>query len=94
MLYKYCSNCFSIDVKFIPAEKVYQCTRCNHKGEFKEDSIERINNYKKQGSTVINREKFIDAKETVSENKESVNPDEKIRNKFGDKSKNSDWELL
>lgn len=95
MLYKYCSNCFSLNVKYIPAEKKHQCLSCNHKGEFKEDSIDRINNYKKQGSTVINRENFIEAKSTLSEKREEfANVDEKVKSKFGDKSKNSDWELL
>jgi hypothetical protein len=95
MLYKYCSNCFSINTKYLPTEKKSQCLNCNHKGEFKEDSIDRINNFKKQGSTVINRDSFIEAKEDFSKKEEEfTNLDDKIKTKFGDRSKNSDWELL
>jgi hypothetical protein len=95
MLYKYCSNCFSIDVKYLPAEKKYHCLKCNFKGDFKEDSIDKINNYKKQGSTVIQRDTFIEAKkEVISSNEEFDSIDDKIKSKFGEKSKNSDWELL
>jgi len=96
MLYKYCSSCYSIDVKYLPAEGKYMCLTCNCKGEFKEDSIDKINNYKKQGSSVINRDKFIEAKEKVTSTNDDEfdNLDDKIKSKFGEKSKNSDWELL
>jgi len=95
MLYKYCSNCYSLNVKYLAAEKCYQCLACNQKGDFKEDSIDKINNYKKQGSTVIQRDQFVESKASLSEKKdEFANVDEKIKSKFGDKSKNSDWELL
>jgi hypothetical protein len=96
MLYKYCYNCFSIDVKYLSAERKHMCLRCNTKGEFKEDSIDRINNFKKQGSTVIDREKFVEAKTDIGSksSEEFENIDQRIKSKFGEKSKNSDWELL
>ena len=95
MLYKYCSNCYSLNVKYIPAEGKHQCMSCNHKGEFKEDSIEKINNYKKNGSAILNKDNFIESKAILSEDKDKFdNVDDRIKSKFGDKVKNSDWELL
>lgn len=95
MLYKYCSNCYSLNVKYSSVEKISYCLSCNCKGEFKEDQIDKINRYRKEGNSVTQKDNFYESKENISENKDDFqNLDEKIKTKFGEKSKNSDWELL
>lgn len=96
MKYKYCSNCFSINTKFNALEKKDVCLSCNFKGNFKEDSIDMINHYKKQDFTNINKENEIS--QTTEQPKanvlEDISLNQRIKNKFGKQTNNTDWELL
>lgn len=54
MLYKYCPSCFSLNVKLMSGSQ-YKCTCCNYEGEVKSDSIEKINNLKKEHKMTTNQ---------------------------------------
>ncbi len=95
MMYKYCPDCFSLDLKFNMDARNHTCNMCGRKGEVKEDSIDRINTYRKQGTSMDMNFKESKMEAGLNRNEENlVSIDQKIKNKFGDKSKNSDWELL
>lgn len=93
MLYKYCPKCFSINVKFDSSINNHKCNTCGYEGEMKSDSIDKINLYKKQGTTIDMN--FKESKTEISAKKEDlVSIKERIKNKFKDKVKNPDWELV
>lgn len=96
MLYKYCPECYSLNLSYKREIKQHKCNACGYQGPVKEDSVDKINSQRKcylasQRSDVDAG--FITKKEP--ENKESlVSINEKIKKKFGENSKNNDWELL
>jgi hypothetical protein len=50
MLYKYCPQCFSLDVRYNPEKKTYYCNSCKYEGEMKSDTLDKINSLKKANS--------------------------------------------
>ena len=92
MLYKYCPKCFSINIKFDSNINEHICNTCGYKGEIKKDSIDKINLYKKQGTTIDMN--FKESKTEINPKENLVSIKEKIKSKFGEKIKNSDWELV
>jgi DNA-directed RNA polymerase subunit M/transcription elongation factor TFIIS len=94
MLYKYCPNCFSLDIKFDSNENSYKCSSCGYKGEIKKDTIDKINVLRKQNTSNQTESKFSNINTKFTKKDDLVSIDQKIKTKFGDKSNNSDWELL
>jgi DNA-directed RNA polymerase subunit M/transcription elongation factor TFIIS len=94
MLYKYCPDCASLDLQKITNSKDYKCLNCNYIGEIKEDTIDKINVFRKiiksDNQKEINNSYF--KKDFENQSNTYVPLKEKLNNKLTKKS--SDWELL
>ena len=47
MLYRFCPVCASLRVQVINGSKIYKCNTCGYEGEMKEESVEKINEFRR-----------------------------------------------
>ncbi len=92
MLYKYCPNCGSLRVSSINGGQEHKCNTCDYQGEMKEDSIDKINDFRKVVQSKNENNESYDTyplKETT-DNKSNIK--DKIKKMSTTSTK--DWELL
>ena len=99
MLYKYCPNCYSLNIKFDSNKNIHICLSCNYQGEIKKDSIDKINSYRKQKLSSENNNQNNNQNTGLNNKQQEANKNtqETIENKVKQKFntiKNDDWELL
>ncbi|MDD3178600.1 MAG: hypothetical protein PHR26_03725 [Candidatus ainarchaeum sp.] len=96
MLYKYCPECYSLNLNYKKETKKYICNVCGYSGNIKEDSIDKINSLRKRFliSQKSDVETGFTTKKEKDESKDLISVNDKIIKKFGSNSKNNDWELL
>lgn len=94
VLYKYCPKCYSLNVTANKIDGDYKCTLCGYVGEIKQDSIEKINMFKKsrdiqKQATNVLKEDLNNKEINIKANKNQETLKEKLKGKGG-----NDWDIL
>jgi hypothetical protein len=89
MLYKYCPNCASLRITPVNGGVEHKCCLCDYQGEMKEDTIDKINDFKKILDAKTNEDNY--STYPLRDMTEKPNIKDKIK-KISKQS--GDWELL